>query len=145
MTLLLLAEHFLDKFGREFSKQGVHLSADARNRLLEYRWPGNVRELQNAIERAVILSDSSEIPADTLQLQMQQPETKTLPAGMLPADFSWDGTLEEVVARAVQATERVLLENTMRDCRWNKTRAAEKLGISAKTLASKLKSAGLES
>jgi len=143
--VLLLAEHFLDKFGREFSKQGVHLSEDATNRILEYRWPGNVRELQNAIERAVILSDSSEITAETLQLQAQRPELQTLPAGMLPPDFSWDGTMEEVVARAVQATERVLLENTMRDCRWNKTRAAEKLGISAKTLAAKLKAAGLES
>jgi transcriptional regulator with GAF, ATPase, and Fis domain len=142
--VLLLAEHFLDKFGREFSKQGVHLSEDATNRILEYRWPGNVRELQNAIERAVILSDSSEITADTLQLQSQRPEPQAVPAGMLPADFSWDGTLEEVVVRAVQATERILLENTMRDCRWNKTRAAEKLGISAKTLATKLKSSGLE-
>jgi DNA-binding NtrC family response regulator len=63
---------------------------------------------------------------------------------MLPQDFSWEGTLEEVVARAVQSTERILLENTLRDCRWNKTRAAEKLGISPKTLAAKLKSAGLE-
>ena len=143
--VLLLAEHFLDKFGHEFSKQGVHLSENATNRILEYRWPGNVRELQNAIERAVILSDNSEISADTLQLQSQRPEPQAVPAGMLPAGFSWDGTLEEVVARAAQATERILLENTMRDCRWNKTRAAEKLGISAKTLATKLKSSGLES
>ncbi|MBS1841882.1 MAG: sigma-54-dependent Fis family transcriptional regulator [Acidobacteria bacterium] len=142
--VLLLAEHFLAKFGREFSKPGVHLSDDAKNCILEYRWPGNVRELQNAIERAVILCDGSELSSETLQLQAQQPETKTLPAGMLPAHFSWDGTMEEVVARAVQATERVLLENTMRDCRWNKTRAAEKLGISAKILATKLKSSGLE-
>jgi transcriptional regulator with GAF, ATPase, and Fis domain len=142
--VLLLAEHFLDKFAREFGKPGIHLSEEAKERILEYRWPGNVRELQNAIERAVILSDSSEITADTLQLQTQQPEPQSLPAGMLPADFSWNGTLEEVVTRSVQATERVLLENTMRDCRWNKTRAAEKLGISAKTLATKLKSTGLE-
>jgi DNA-binding NtrC family response regulator len=103
-----------------------------------------VRELQNAIERAIILSDGSEIPADTLQLQAQRPQTQEVPAGMLPAEFSWDGTLEEVVARAVQATERVLLENTLRESRWNKTRASEKLGISAKTLAAKLKSSGLE-
>jgi DNA-binding NtrC family response regulator len=63
---------------------------------------------------------------------------------MLPANFSWEGSLEEVVARAVQATERVLMENTLRDCRWNKTRAAEILGVSPKTLAAKLKSTGLE-
>lgn len=142
--VLLLAEHFLGKYGREFGKVGVHLSEDAKQRILEYRWPGNVRELQNAIERAIILSDGSEIPAETLQLQAQRPPTQEVPAGMLPAEFSWDGTLEEVVARAVQATERALLENTLRECRWNKTRASEKLGVSAKTLAAKLKSSGLE-
>jgi DNA-binding NtrC family response regulator len=143
--VLLLAEHFLSKYGREFGKSGVHLSEEAKQRVLEYRWPGNVRELQNAVERAVILSDSPEISAETLQLHAQRPEPQAVPAGMLPADFSWDGTLEEVIARAVQATEHVLLENTLRECRWNKTRAAEKLGVSAKTLAAKLKSSGLES
>ena len=142
--VLLLAEHFLSKYGREFGKAGAHLSEGAKERILDYRWPGNVRELQNAIERAVILSDGSEISEATLQLQTQRPEPQAVPAGMLPAEFSWDGTLEEVTARAVQATERVLLENTLRDCRWNKTRAAEKLGVSAKTLAGKLKSSGLE-
>jgi DNA-binding NtrC family response regulator len=142
--VLLLAEHFLGKFAREFGKSNVQLSEDAKNRILEYRWPGNVRELQNAIERAVILSDGSVISAEILQLQAQPPEPQALPAGMLPPEFSWEGTFEEVIARAVQATERVLLENTMRDCRWNKTRAAEKLGISPKTLAAKLKSTGLE-
>jgi|SRR5579871_104601 DNA-binding NtrC family response regulator len=143
--VLLLAEHFLAKFAREFGKPGVHLSEDAEHRILEYRWPGNVRELQNAIERAVILSDGAEISSDTLQLQAQRPQPQAVPAGMLPAEFSWEGTLEEVAARAAQATERILLENTMRECRWNKTRAAEKLGISPKTLAAKLKSAGLDS
>jgi len=142
--VLLLAEHFLEKFSREFGKPGARLSDDAKQRILDYRWPGNVRELQNAIERAVILSDGPLISPDTLQLQPQRPESNSVPSGMLPPAFSWEGTLEEVVRRAVQSTERVLLENTMRDCRWNKTRAAEILGVSPKTLAAKLKSAGLE-
>ncbi len=142
--VLLLAEHFLEKFSREFGKPGARLSDDAKQRILDYRWPGNVRELQNAIERAVILSDGPLISADTLQLQPQRPESNSVPSGMLPPTFSWEGTLEEVVSRAVHSTERVLLENTMRDCRWNKTRAAEILGVSPKTLAAKLKSTGLE-
>ena len=142
--MLLLADHFLEKFSREFGKPGAQLSDGAKQRILDYRWPGNVRELQNSIERAVILSDGPLISADTLQLQPQRPEPNAVPAGMLPPTFSWEGTLEEVVARAVHATERVLLENTLRDCRWNKTRAAEILGISPKTLAAKLKSTGLE-
>jgi len=142
--VLLLAEHFLEKFSREFGKPGARLSDDAKQRILDYRWPGNVRELQNAIERSVILSDGPLISADTLQLQPQRPESNSMPSGMLPPTFSWVGTLEDVVGRAVQSTERVLLENTMRDCRWNKTRAAEILGVSPKTLAAKLKSTGLE-
>src|SRR5882724_4898793 len=142
--VLLLAEHFLEKFSREFGKPGAQLTDDAKHRIQEYHWPGNVRELQNAIERAVILSDGSTITSQFLLLLSKPPEPQAVPAGMLPPEFSWEGTLEEVVGRAVQSTERVLLENTLRDCRWNKTRAAEKLGISPKTLAAKLKSAGVE-
>ncbi len=53
--VLLLAEHFLDRFKREFRKPSLALTDDARERLRTYAWPGNVRELQNAIERAAIL------------------------------------------------------------------------------------------
>src|SRR5439155_1410997 len=82
-----LAEHFLEKFSREFGKPGARLSDDAKQRILDYRWPGNVRELQNAIERAVILSDGPLISADTLQLQPQRPESNSVPSGMLPPTF----------------------------------------------------------
>src|SRR5258706_59814 len=67
--VLLLADHFLEKFSREFAKPGARLSDEAKQRIIDYRWPGNVRELQNAIERAVILSDGPLISAETLQLQ----------------------------------------------------------------------------
>jgi transcriptional regulator with GAF, ATPase, and Fis domain len=142
--VLLLAEHFLEKFGREFGKQKLTLSADAKEALLAYRWPGNVRELQNTLERAVILSDGGEIAANALQLPSAKPEVKKLPKDLLPEQFKWDGTLEEVTARAVGHVERVLLESALRECKWNKTRVAEKLGVSSKTLLAKLRSAGLE-
>jgi len=142
--VLLLADHFLDQFSREFKKPGLELSADARDRLLHYRWPGNVRELQNTLERAVILADGVSIRADGLQLPVAKPDADQLPAGMLPADFRWEGSLEEVTERASSHVEKVLLESTMKDCKWNKTRAAEKLGISPKTLLAKLRGAGLE-
>ena len=61
--VLLLADHFLDKFSREFRKAGLRLAPAARERLLNYPWPGNVRELQNTMERAAILSNGSEISA----------------------------------------------------------------------------------
>ena len=136
---------FWGKFSREFGKPGLELSADARDALLHYRWPGNVRELQNTLERAVILADGLSISAVGLQLPVARwPDTSSVPTNMLPPDFNWEGSLEEVSTRAANHVERVLLENMLRDCKWNKTRAAEKLGISPKTLLTKLRAAGLE-
>ncbi len=142
--VLLLADHFLEKFSREFGKPGLELSAEARERLLQYVWRGNVRELQNTLERAVILADGLSIRPEGLQLPASKPDAERLPAGMLAENFNWEGSLEEVTGRAASHVEKVLLENTMRECKWNKTRAAEKLGVSPKTLLAKLRSTGLE-
>jgi DNA-binding NtrC family response regulator len=142
--VLLLAESFLEKFSREFSKPGLELSEDARERLAAYAWPGNVRELQNSLERAVILADGLSIPAEALQLPSAKPAAESLPTGMLPTNFSWEGTLEDVSARAAQHIERAMIESTLRECKWNKTRAAERLGVSAKTLLAKMRAVGLE-
>jgi DNA-binding NtrC family response regulator len=142
--VLLLAEYFLEKFSREFAKPGLELSSDAKQRLLEYRWPGNVRELQNTMERAVILADGLTIRANGLQLLTPKPDGDSLPAGMLPEKFSWEGSLEDVTQRAAGHVERVLLESTLRECQWNKTRAAERLGVSPKTLLAKIRAVGLE-
>jgi DNA-binding NtrC family response regulator len=142
--VILLAEHFLAKFSREFSKPGLELSEEARDRMLHYRWPGNVRELQNTMERGVILADGMSIHASGLQLPATKPDTESLPAGILPENFSWEGTLEDVTARATAHVEKLMLEHTLRECKWNKTRSAERLGVSPKTLLVKLRSAGLE-
>ena len=142
--VLLLADHFLDKFSREFRKTGLRLAPAARERLLNYPWPGNVRELQNTMERAAILSNGSEISANALQLPVVRPAVSSLPEGMLPGEFQWEGSLHEVTERAISHVERVLLEQALRDCQWNKTRAAEKLGVSSKTLLSKMRALGLE-
>jgi DNA-binding NtrC family response regulator len=139
-----LAHHFLEKFSREFKKPGLELSEEAREKLLHYRWPGNVRELQNTLERAVILADGLSIDERALQLPTARPDTDQVPAGMLPDKFNWEGSLEEVSNRAIAHVERALLKSTLRDCKWNKTRAAERLGISPKTLLAKLRTAGLE-
>src|SRR5580693_6817358 len=87
--VLLLAQHFLEQFKREFGKAGLELSAEAKDRLLHYRWPGNVRELQNTLERAVILADGLSVPANGLQLPATKPDTEGMPGGMLPEDFKW--------------------------------------------------------
>lgn len=142
--VLLLAEHFLERFRREFRKPSLTLSEDARSRLLTYSWPGNVRELQNTIERAAILARGTEIDAAALQLPAAKPSVSELPMGMLEEQFLWDGPLEDVSQRAVAHVERFKIQNALRESKWNKTRAAEKLGVSYKTLLNKIRTLGLE-
>lgn len=115
-----------------------------RARLLTHSWPGNVRELQNAIERAAILASGPEINESALQLPAPRPSAEQLPGGMLEAEFLWEGPLEEVSQRAVQHVERFKIQDALRDTKWNKTRAAEKLGVSYKTLLHKIRILGLE-
>ncbi|MDE3170850.1 MAG: sigma-54-dependent Fis family transcriptional regulator [Acidobacteriota bacterium] len=142
--VLLLAEHFLERFKREFRKASLTLTEEARSRLRAYAWPGNVRELQNTIERAAILADGTEIDAGALQLPSAKPAAEELPDGMLAEQFVWDGPLEEVSQRAVAHVERFKIQNALRETKWNKTRAAEKLGVSYKTLLTKIRNLGLE-
>jgi DNA-binding NtrC family response regulator len=140
----ILADHFLEKFSRELGKPLLTLSAEARLRLREYPWPGNVRELQNALERAVILADGSEISRELLVCKPASVNTDAAPANLVPDSFSWEGSFDDVTARAQNHVERVLLESALKETRWNKTRAAEKLGITPKTLLAKMRATGLE-
>ena len=142
--VVLLAEHFLDKFQREFRKPSLFFSEDALARLRSYEWPGNVRELQNTIERASILANGDAIDAGTLQLPGARPAAEEFPKGLIEENFEWEGPLDEVSARALGHVERFKIDTALREAKWNKTRAAEKLGVSYKTLLGKIKSLGLE-
>jgi len=103
-----------------------------------------VRELQNTIERAAILTDSELIDAADLQLPAPRPPEGDIPAGMLMESFDWGGTLQEVGTRAVGHVERFKIEAALKSTKWNKTRAAEQLGVSYKTLLNKIRLLGLE-
>jgi DNA-binding NtrC family response regulator len=142
--VLLLAEHFLERFRREFRKPALKFSDATRARLLTYSWPGNVRELQNAVERAAILTNGPTIDVSGLQLPSARPTAEQLPGGMLEEQFLWEGPLDEVSQRAVAHVERFKIQNALQESKWNKTRAAEKLGVSYKTLLNKIRSLGLE-
>jgi len=142
--LFLLADHFLEKFTREFGKPSLSLDPEARRRLREYSWPGNVRELQNALERAVILADGDEISRELILAKPAAVAVESAPRNMVPDSFSWEGSFDDVTARAQLHVERVLLEKALKESRWNKTRAAEKLGITPKTLLAKMRATGLE-
>src|ERR1700680_3308853 len=142
--VLLLADAFLERFRTEFRKPELELTQQARTALLTYSWPGNVRELQNTMERAAILSDAQKIDAAELQLSAPRPAEGEMPPGMLEESFSWEGTLQDVSARAIEYVERFKIDAALRGSKWNKTRAAEQLGISYKTLLTKIRALGLE-
>ena len=142
--VLMLADTFLERFRREFRKPGLQLTDQARAALLDYQWPGNVREMQNTMERAAILSDGNEIDATALQLSAPRPAEGQMPSGMLNESFSWEGSMQDVSARALEYVERFKIGAALRSSRWNKTRAAEQLGISYKTLLTKIRALGLE-
>jgi DNA-binding NtrC family response regulator len=142
--VLLLAEAFLDRFRREFRKPGLALTPRASAALRSYAWPGNVRELQNTMERAAILSDGDALDVSALQLPAPRPAQGEIPAGMLSEGFNWEGSLQEVSARAIEHVERFKIEAALRGTKWNKTRAAEQLGVSYKTLLNKIRALGLE-
>ena len=119
----LLAEAFLERFRRERNRPRLKFAESALAAMQQYSWPGNVRELQNVIERASILHDA-EITASDLNL--------AAPASAAAA------SLPDVAAQAAQTAERAKIESTLRDCKWNKAKAAERLGISYKTLLNKI-------
>ena len=137
----LLAHAFLERYA---AGKNIQVTPAVMKCLLQYDWPGNVRELQNAIERAAILSNGSEIDESALQLPEARPSAAQLPGGMLEEAFLWEGPLDEVSQRAVTHVERFKIQNALQESKWNKTRAAERLGVSYKTLLSKIRVLGLE-
>jgi len=122
----LLVQTFLNEFNRVNNKAVRGVDQDAMYLLEHYPWPGNIRELRNVIERATILADGEFIEAKHLPPTLVAKGEETLP------------TLTIVPGTTVDEAERRLITLTLEHCRNNKTRAAEVLGISLKTLHNKL-------
>jgi DNA-binding NtrC family response regulator len=112
-----LAEHFLERFKREYDMPELELSAAAKRTLLERRWSGNVRELRNTIERAVLLADGATLDAPDVAEETTH-----------DASRSGDEELPfpATIAAITQAAARRMLEL----CNGNKSVAARRLGIS---------------
>lgn len=119
----LLANFFVSKYAREYQVEKLKISDKALQILTRYHWPGNIRELENTIQRSLIMADG-EISPEQLpdHLKMPAPESE-MPSG------EWQ-TLAEIEKRYI---EKVLLAMD-----GNKTKAAEILGITRKTLSGKL-------
>jgi len=132
--LTLLARHFAAEIGRELRGREAQLSDEAAAALKHHRWPGNVRELENAIERACILSDTMKLePAD---LGLGQTATDDADA-LRQIDLS--GTLSDVAHRALRLVERRKIQSALAANDGNKSKTAEDLGVSYKTLLNKMK------
>jgi DNA-binding NtrC family response regulator len=132
--IVLLAKHFAAQLGKDLRGREAALSDEALAALRAHRWPGNVRELENAIERACILSDSMMIePKD---LGLVSTATGDLDALKL---FDLTGSLSEAAQRALRFVERKKILETLATNDGNKMQTAEDLGISYKTLLTKIK------
>jgi transcriptional regulator with PAS, ATPase and Fis domain len=124
--LQLLVQSFLADFNQRNNNQVTAVDATAMRVLEQYNWPGNIRELRNVIERAVILSSGEFI------------EPKHLPPLVTDSPDVVKPTLSLTPGTTVEEAETRLILMTLEHTRDNKTRAAEILGISLKTLHNKL-------
>jgi Nif-specific regulatory protein len=129
--LLLLADHFLEKFSREHGKVIKRISTPAIDMLTAYHWPGNVRELENALERAVLVCDSAVIHGHHL------------PPTLQTADSS--GTITRVSLKdAVAAYERDLILDALKTTRGNRAKAARLLDTTERILNYKVRSYSID-
>lgn len=127
--IIPLAEFFLEKMAQENHKEKKKLSKEAQDKLLAYRWPGNIRELANIIERAVVMDQGERIEAEQLALELAKPGDE---GGGAAAAAIFPGM-------TLQQLEKKLIIETLHAQHNDYTSAAELLGITARSLRSKLR------
>jgi Nif-specific regulatory protein len=129
--LLLLVDHFLEKFSREHRKSIKRISTPAIDMLMSYHWPGNVRELENTLERAVLMCDSQVIHGHHLPPSLQTAEAS--------------GTITRVsLSDAVAGFEKDLIQDALKSTRGNRAKAARLLDTTERVLNYKVKKYGVD-
>jgi len=135
--LPVLIEALIQMLNHKHGTRVVDINAEVREQLKRYSWPGNVRELRNVLERAVILAGEGTITKHHL------PRDFGVAAGARPVQQEAEPDVVRLpVGTTVGEAEKALIQVTLQHTRNNKTRAAEILGISLKTLFNKLKEYG---
>jgi two-component system response regulator HydG len=124
--LLELIAYFLELFCREQDKSTMVLSPAAKRLFRRYDWPGNIRELRNVLERIVLICGKNSITPEMLPEKMKlsgsQRQEQSAPS---PLDLP--------------SHEKQLILTALRQCAWNKSKSAQKLGISRNTLRYRIK------
>jgi Nif-specific regulatory protein len=129
--LLLLVDHFLEKFAREHRKTIKRISTPAIDMLMSYHWPGNVRELENTLERAVLMSDGQVIHGHHLPPSLQTAEAS--------------GTVTRVsLSDAVAGFEKDLIQDALKTTRGNRAKAARLLDTTERVLNYKVRKYGID-
>ncbi len=140
--ILPLAEHFAAFYARQNGIQSPNFTDESLRRLLDWNWPGNVRELENAIHRAVILLDGGDIEPDHLLFE-PLPSRDRKPKFTLVTDKGdYLGAIaasSPLANRQLADLEREAILCTLEATRGNKTEAARRLGVTARTLSNKMK------
>jgi DNA-binding NtrC family response regulator len=127
-----LVDHFLRRFASKHGKTLPRVAPEVMAAFARYDWPGNIRELENALERMVVLCDSG-----VFDLEYVPPEIR----GPLSAGTGPD--LKETVGMISQMTEKQMIVDALEKTGQNRTKAAELLHISRRTLQNKIKEYGL--
>jgi DNA-binding NtrC family response regulator len=133
----LLADYFLTKKAK--TKTPKKLSTAALQRLVDYDWPGNVRELEHVLEGAILLCSGDQIEESDLSTYIHRADQ---PAGVQPAPAIQVGPPDGAVS--LEDIERLHIERVLKQHNYSRTRTADALGISKKTLYLKIKRYGMK-
>jgi two-component system response regulator AtoC len=129
----LLCEHLIQKYSQELNREIKGITDQAKEYLIHYSWPGNIRELESVIYEAIVLSDNILVEENNLPMRLKGTEAEK--EGVL---FESDRPLNEEIQSITEKVEKKLIKKALREAGGNKTKAAQKLGISRKTLFNKM-------
>jgi two-component system nitrogen regulation response regulator GlnG len=145
-----LAHYFLYRFNRDLGSDFRAIAPEAVEVLERYSWPGNVRELQGAVRQAMLHGSGHVLLPEFLPEEIRRVEAATAEPLATPAPASLEELVDSLLAsregnllrRAVETLERLLLDRVLRETQGNQTQASERLGISRNTLRQKMRGLG---